>query len=61
MNAIRQTLRRLDDDERGQVTLEWTLLLAAFGLPMIAVFALLLATLAEHYRMMTFILTLPYP
>ena len=48
-------------DQRGQMTVEWSLLIAAFGLPMIVLFGILLATLAEHYRMLTLVLSLPFP
>lgn len=51
----------LHRDEAGQVTVEWTLLIAAFGIPMIWVFAMTLSLLSAHYRMMTFLLTLPLP
>jgi len=53
--------KQLWRDESGQATVEWTLLIAAFGLPMIWVFAMMLATLAGHYKMITCVLTLPFP
>jgi len=43
------------------MTVEWSLLLAAFGLPMICVLAMLLSVLAGHYRTLTCVLTLPLP
>lgn len=43
------------------MTVEWSLLIAAFGLPMIYLFSLLLTALAEYYRMMTLVLMLPFP
>ena len=46
---------------RGQVAIEWTLVMVVFGLPMVYTFALLLAVLAEHCRMITLIETLPVP
>ena len=52
--------RRLGADQTGQATVEWTLLLAAFGLPMIYVFAMLLAMTAEHFRFVSFFQTLPF-
>lgn len=61
MKKGKEIIRRLIRDERGAVSLEWSLLLAAFGIPMLAIFTLMLATLAEHYRMMSFVLSLPYP
>jgi len=48
-------------DDSGQVTIEYTLLIAAFGIPMILVFWLMLATLVEHYRMVSGILAFPLP
>ena len=54
-------ISRLLGDQDGAVPLEWSLLLAVFGIPLIGVFAMLLSTLAAHYRMMSFILSLPYP
>lgn len=51
----------LGRDERGQTSIEWALLLVAFALPMAWGFKLLLATLAEYYRMVTFLETLPLP
>ena len=51
----------LSRDQRGQTTIEWALLLVGFVLPMIYVFRVLLAVLAEHYMMVTFLETLPFP
>ncbi len=53
--------KRLAEDQSGQTTIEWVLLLGAFGIPMVYMMVLLLATLSEHYRMVTFIQTLPLP
>lgn len=55
------SLARLFADEAGQTTLEWALVLAAVGVPMIYVFGLLLGVLAENYRMVTFLELLPFP
>lgn len=52
---------RFDGDQRGQTSLEWTLLLVAFGLPMIYVFALLLSALVGHWQLITLIHSLPFP
>lgn len=54
-------MSKLAGDTRGQVTVEWILILAGFALPMIYVFNLLLSVLAEHYKMITFFETLPFP
>jgi len=51
----------LHTDEAGQATVEYVLLLAAFGLPMMYVFAVLLALMSEYYGMVTFLETLPFP
>jgi len=61
MNSLLNKLRKLGADQAGQATLEWVMLLAAFGLPMTYVFFKLLGILTEHYRMVTFLETLPFP
>lgn len=48
-------------DEYGQTTVEWTLLVLAFGLPMFWLFGRLLDLLQAHYGLSTFIETLPFP
>ncbi|MGC9453612.1 MAG: Flp family type IVb pilin [Phycisphaerae bacterium] len=53
--------KHLHRDQTGQTTIEWALLLGAFGIPMIYVMVLLLGALCEHYRMVTFIEKLPLP
>lgn len=53
--------RRFLADAAGAVTVEYSLLLATFGIPMILVFRLLLGTLAEYYKTVTFLETLPLP
>ena len=59
--AEKRAIGKFLSDQRGQMTVEWALLVAAFGLPMIYLFGILLATLAEHYRMLTLLVTLPFP
>jgi len=64
MQAIKNIMRKLTllgSDEQGTATVEWGLLLAAFGIPIILVFRLLLATLIGHYQLATCIITLPFP
>jgi hypothetical protein len=47
---------------RGSTTLEWVLLLAAFGFPMCAfLLYVALPQLADYYRMVVFLETLPFP
>ncbi len=41
--------------------MEYTLILAAFGIPMIYVARWLLGALAGHYAMVSFLQTLPIP
>lgn len=60
MPATRQRCR-LHRDQTGQTTIEWALLLGALGIPTIYLMVLLLGALCEHYRMVTFIETLPLP
>jgi len=47
--------------EQGQVILEYTLLLATFGIPMVLVARWLLETLAGYYGMVSFLETSPLP
>jgi len=61
MRRIGEILRRLAARQDGQANLEYVLVLCAFGLPLIAVFSMLLATLAEHYRRIAFFEALPFP
>ena len=61
MRIVFVRVHRFVAEAVGQTTVEWALLLAAFGLPMVYVFGLLLSALAEHYRMVTFFETLPFP
>ncbi|MFP4105892.1 MAG: hypothetical protein ACLFVU_07340 [Phycisphaerae bacterium] len=61
MTDLKQAIRALHADQRGQSIIEWTLLLVAFGIPIIFVFGVLLSALAEHYRMVSFLVTLPFP
>jgi hypothetical protein len=58
----RWALRRPGDDgQAGQVILEYTLLLATIGIPMIYLARLLLGILAAQYAMVTCLETLPLP
>ena len=62
MNAAGLTwLRRLQEDNRGQMTIEWALVLAAFALPMFFVIRTCMEILVAHYQMVTFLITLPFP
>ncbi len=61
MTGVWAKTRAFRRDQAGQTTVEWTLLLAAFGIPMIYAFKVLLDVLSEHYRAITFLETLPFP
>jgi Flp pilus assembly pilin Flp len=61
MTRISTILGALAGDESGQVAIEWAMILAVFGIPMIYIFATLLSALSEHYRMVAFLQTLPFP
>jgi len=59
--TIRGRLPRLYRQQQAQLTLEWTLLLAAVALPMYWVFRVCLSVLTAHFRMVTFMETVPFP
>lgn len=59
--SIRDRLRQVARGERGQVILEYTLLLVTFGIPMVLVARWLLGTLAGYYAMVSFLETSPLP
>lgn len=52
---------RLLRDDRGATTVEYVLLLVGVALPLVAFFRYALSVLAEYYRMLSFIETLPFP
>jgi hypothetical protein len=53
--------QRLHADQRGQMMVEWALVLAAFALPMFYVIRTCMEILVAHYQMVTFLITLPFP
>ena len=61
MAKNRPTLRDLHNDDRGVAMVEYWLLLAVFGLPLFFLFGAMLTALTDHYRMVTFLETLPFP
>ena len=62
LHRICRRIVRLNEDETGQASVEWVLLLGCVGLPLVGItFRYLLPTLAEYYRMVTFLETLPFP
>ncbi len=48
-------------DQRGQVALEYALILAAIAIPLLFVFRLCLRILVNNYRMVTFMNSMPFP
>lgn len=54
-------LREIHDDEAGQATIEYMLILLGFIIPLIYFLNLLLDVLIVHYRTVTFLETLPFP
>jgi len=56
-NNLRTSLHR---DERGGVTLEHALLLAAFTLPMYLILDRMLENLGVYYGMLTFFASIPF-
>lgn len=56
-----RTCRQFAADEAGQIAVEYTLLIAAFGIPYIVLARFLLGWLVEHYRMVSCMLSLPLP
>ena len=61
MSGLKSSTSRFHGDQAGQATIEWVLILAVFSLPMIWVIRMLLNTIVEYYRMVSFLETLPYP
>ncbi len=53
--------RSLWSDEQGQISVEWVLLLLFVALPLYGIFRLVLGILQEHYGMVQFIETMPFP
>jgi len=56
-----RTPLRLLADETGQTMVEYGLLVATFGMLMIPVLWMLLAAMAEHYKMVSTLVTFPFP
>jgi len=57
MRRLRRAWRR----QAGQAILEYTLVLAVFGIPMIWVATKLLGALGGYYEMVSFLVTSPLP
>ena len=59
--AITRRRLRCDLDSRGQATLEWTLVLAVFAIPMYWVIKTCMKLLIAHFQMVTFLEAVPFP
>ena len=59
--SLRDILRRLWSDEKGQTTIEYALLLAVIGVPACAAFGWLLQILAATYGMVAYLESQPFP
>lgn len=60
-NSWPHKLARLLRDDSGETTVEYALLLAGLLAPITVMLAMLLKMLIDHYRMLTFVETLPLP
>ena len=61
IRKLAHQLRSAAADRRGQMTIEWALVLAAVALPMYFVVVLCVNVLVAHFQMVTFLETLPFP
>jgi len=61
MNTVWRNLGELHRDQAGQTSLEWVMVLVAFGIPLITLFKLASDALAAHYSRITFFQSLPFP
>jgi Flp pilus assembly protein TadG len=61
LRRIRGFVERLHRDESGAATLEMALLAAAVIIPSVYVIDLAMDVIISHYRMITFINSLPFP
>lgn len=55
------TARAEDRGQHGATAVEYVLLLGAVGFPLLLLVRLLLAVLVSSYRMVTYLITLPFP
>ena len=61
MSFAPKKLRELHADAAGASSVEWVLLLLTIGLPSFWLFSVILNAIAELYRMVTFVITTPFP
>jgi hypothetical protein len=61
MIVMPKQLCKFHGDIAGASTVEWALLLAMVGVPSFWLFSVILQAVAELYRMVTFVETLPFP
>jgi len=61
VSAIIRRLRRLTQEEAGQMTIEWAMVMTVVALPFLAIFRLCLKVMVAHFQMVTFMQSLPFP
>ncbi len=61
MKGLIPIIRRLSADQRGQMTLEWALILAAVAIPLYGVLRLCLSILSHKYQFITYMNSMPFP
>jgi hypothetical protein len=61
MARVWRKLVSLARDDSGQTTVEYALVIGVLCLPPTWLFSRLVVTLAENYRMLTFVELLPFP
>lgn len=59
--SLARRLGRWARDAKGQMTVEWALVLAVVALPMYFILTMLTGVLVAHFQMVTFLETLPFP
>ncbi len=59
--SLGRRLGQWASDARGQMTVEWALVLAAVALPMYFILRMLTGVLVAHFQMVTLLETLPFP
>ena len=60
MKRLISKIKRLISDNDGAASVEYALLLAVFGLPMIFIFRILINALVAYFEMASTIISLPF-
>ena len=61
LRAMAGAVGRFDVETAGQMTVEWSLVLAAVALPCYFICRVCLRLLVAYYQMVTFLESLPFP